>query len=153
MFLQLNAPSSYNGVCKKRERGRRVVRDCPIKSRESIPLEGSPGRPYIESRRPGYIQRDRFSGPSSRAPEGGKTSKLELQGRSSCLGVSVCPGMVVVMVLFPHCSMAWHDAIVSGVTALLTPWGSTNCPVQCELAVAFVIVSCSPGSVVATVRE
>jgi hypothetical protein len=70
------------------------VRDCPMKSRESIPLEGSPDHPYIESGRPGYIQRDRFSRLSGRAPEGGKTSKLGLQGRSSCIGVSVRPGMV-----------------------------------------------------------
>jgi hypothetical protein len=117
------------------------VRDCPMKSRESIPLEGSPDHPYIESGRPGYIQRDRFSRLSGRAPEGGKTSKLGLQGRSSCIGVSVRPGMVVVMVLCPHRSMAWHDATVLVMMTLLTRWGSTNCPVQRELAMAFVIVS------------
>jgi hypothetical protein len=124
-----------------------------MKSRESIPLERSPGRPYIESRRPGYIQRDRFSRPSGRAPEEGKTSKLGLQGRSSCLSISVRPGMVVVMVLYPHRSMVWHDATMPVVTTLLTLWGSTNCPVQRELTMAFVIVSCSLSSVMATVRE
>jgi hypothetical protein len=124
-----------------------------MKSRESIPLEGSPSRPYIEFERPGYIQRDRFSSPSGRAPEGGKTSKLGLQGRSSCLSISVRPGMVVVMVLYPHRSMAWHDATMPVVTTLLTRWGSTNCPMQRELTMAFVIISCSPGSIMVTVRE
>jgi hypothetical protein len=31
-----------------------------MKYQESVPLEGNPDRPYIESRRLGYIWRDRF---------------------------------------------------------------------------------------------
>jgi hypothetical protein len=52
----------------------------------------------------------------------GETSKLGLQGRLSYLGVSPCPGMVVVMVLFPRRSMAWRGAIVPVVTTLLARW-------------------------------
>ena len=44
-------------------------------------------------------------------------------------------------------------ATVPVVLALLAWWRFTNRPVWCRLAVSFVIVSCSPGGVVATVRE
>jgi len=44
-------------------------------------------------------------------------------------------------------------ATVPVVSALLAWWWFTNCPVWCHLAVSFVIVSCSPGGVMATVRE
>jgi hypothetical protein len=75
-----------------------------MKSRESIPLDGSPGLPYIESEGQ-VIIRDGFSRPSGHELEGGKTSKLGLQGRPSCLDVSARLGMVAVMVLCPCCSM------------------------------------------------
>jgi hypothetical protein len=43
----------------------------------------------------------------------------------------------------------WHDAIVPVVTALLAQWLFASCPVQHELAMAFVIVS-RPSNVVST---
>ena len=48
-----------------------------MKPREVVPLDGSPGHPYIESG--GQVTNgDGFSQPSGREPEGGKTSKLVL---------------------------------------------------------------------------
>ena len=49
----------------------------------------------------------------------GETSKLGLQGRLSCPGVSARPGMVVVVVLLPRHDMVWRDATVLVVTAML----------------------------------
>ena len=123
-----------------------------MKSSEFIPLDGRPGRPYIES---GGQVTDRvgFSRPSGREPEGGETSKLGLQGRSSFPSISTCSGVVVVIVLFPRCGMALRDATVPVVTALLSRRGFDGYLVRRELAVAFVIVSWSPGGIVAIVRE
>jgi hypothetical protein len=61
--------------------------------------------------------------------------------------------MVIIVVSLPCHGVAWHDAIVPVVTTLLAWWWFTNCPVQCGLAVAFVIVSYSPRGVVATIQE
>jgi hypothetical protein len=48
--------------------------------------------------------------------------------------------------------VAWCDATVPVMTALLAQWWFTNCLARRDLVVAFVIVSCSPGGIVATVR-
>ena len=71
-----------------------------MKSRESIPLEGCPSCPDIESG-PGHVQRVRFSRPSGCETEGGETSYLSLQERASCLDVRACPGMAIIMVWCP----------------------------------------------------
>ena len=87
-------------------------------------------------------------------PEG-EVSKLGRQSILSCLGVIVRSSMVilvVVMILLPRCDVSWRSATVPAVTALLARWWFTNCPARCGLAVAFIIVFCSPG-VVVTVRE
>ena len=92
-----------------------------MKSWETVPLDGSPSHPYIESK--GQVtDRDGFSRLSGREPEGGETSKLGLQGRPPCLGVSARPGVVVVMVLCPHRGVVWRDATVPVMTALLVRW-------------------------------
>jgi hypothetical protein len=83
----------------------------------------------------------------------GETSKLGLQERPSCLGVSARLGVVVFMVLFPRCSIAWHDATLPVVTALLAWWWFANCLARQELVVASIIISCSPDGVVAIVRK
>jgi hypothetical protein len=103
-------------------------------------LEARPGCLYIEfSGQVTYSER--FSKLSGREPEGGKTSKLGLHGRPSCLGVSARLGMVVVMVLCPHRGMPWHDATMLAVTTLLAWWWFANCPMRHELAVTFIIAS------------
>jgi hypothetical protein len=123
-----------------------------MNSRESVPLDGRPNRPYIESE--GQVtDGGGFSRPSGRDPEGSETSKHDLQGRPSCLCISVRPGMVIVMISCPHRGMVWRDATVSIASALLARWWFANRPIRHELAVAFIIVSCSPDGVVATVRE
>ena len=61
--------------------------------------------------------------------------------------------MVIVVVLLPCHGVAWHDATVLVVMALLAWWWLTNYPAQHGLAVAFVIASCSPGGIVMTLRE
>ena len=76
-----------------------------------------------------------------------------LQGMPSCLGISAHLDVVVVMVLFPRRTMVWHDATVSVVMALLAQWWFTNYPARRSLAVAFIIITCSPSGVVATVWE
>jgi len=43
--------------------------------------------------------------------------------------------------------MAWRDALVLVMMALLARWWFANCPVQQELAMAFIIISCSPHGV------
>ena len=48
----------------------------------------------------------------------GETSKLGLQVRLSCPGVSAHPGMVIVVVLLPCHGMAWRDATVLVITAM-----------------------------------
>ena len=88
-----------------------------MKSRESVPLNGSPGRPYIESE--GQVtDRDGFSQLSGREPKGGETSKLVLQGRPSCPGVSARPVVVVIIVLCPYHGMGWRGTTVPVVAAL-----------------------------------
>ena len=49
----------------------------------------------------------------------GETSKLGLQGRLSCPGVSAHPGTVVVVVLLPRPGMSWRDATVLVVKTML----------------------------------
>jgi ACR3 family arsenite efflux pump ArsB len=49
--------------------------------------------------------------------------------------------------------MAWHDATVPVITALLAWWWFTNCVAQCDLVMAFIIISCSPSGVMAIVWE
>ena len=71
----------------------------------------------------------------------------------SCPSIIARSGMAVVVVLLPRRDVAWRDDTVSVVTALLTRWWFTNCPARRGLVVAFIIASCSPGGVVATVRE
>jgi hypothetical protein len=73
-----------------------------------------------------------------------------LQASLSCPGVIARPGMVFVVVLIQRRGVAWRDATVPVVTAR---WWLTNYPVRRGLAVAFVIISCSPGGVVASARE
>jgi hypothetical protein len=80
-------------------------------------------------------------------------SYLGLQGRPSCLGISVRPGVVVVMVLCPRHNMVWRDATVSVMSALLAQWWFASCPMRRGLIVAFIIVFYSPRSIMATVRE
>jgi len=83
----------------------------------------------------------------------GEASKFGLQASLSFPSVSAHPGMVVLVVLPPCHSLAWHDPTVSVVMALLARWWFTNYPAGRGLVVVFVIVSCSPDGVVATVRE
>jgi hypothetical protein len=78
----------------------------------------------------------------------GETSKLGLQGRSSCLGVSARPGVVLHGLVLT----SWHDAIVPVVMALLAQWWFASCSMRRELVVAFIIISCSLGDIVASVR-
>ena len=87
------------------------------------------------------------------SPREGETSKLGSQASLFCPGVNAHSGVVVVMVLLPRHGMAWRDATVPAVTALLTWWWFTNCRARHGLAVAFVIIFYSPGGVVAIVRE
>ena len=150
---RLNALKFLQWGCKMSERGRRrVERDCPNEVSRGSPLDGSPSHTYIESG--GQVTNgDGFSRPSGREPEGGETSKLGLQRRQSCLGVSVHLGVLVIMVLCPRHSMVWRDATVPVVTALLAWRWFASCTMCRGLAVAFAIVSCPPRGVVATVRE
>jgi hypothetical protein len=61
--------------------------------------------------------------------------------------------MVIVVVLLPRHAMVWRDATVPVVMTLLVWWWFTNCPARRGLAVAFIIITCSPSGVVATVWE
>jgi hypothetical protein len=56
--------------------------------------------------------------------------------------------MVVVMVLCPCHGTGWRGAIVLAVMTLLARWWFANHPMRRDLAVAFIIVSCSPEGVV-----
>ena len=49
--------------------------------------------------------------------------------------------------------MVWRDATIPVMAALLARWWFTNCPVWYGHAVASIIVLCSPGGIVATVRK
>ena len=80
-------------------------------------------------------------------------NKLGLQASLSCPGVVALSGTVVVVVLFPHHGVAGRDVTVPIMSALLARRWFTNCPARRGLVVAFIIASCSPGGVVATVRE
>jgi sigma54-dependent transcription regulator len=60
--------------------------------------------------------------------------------------------MVVVVILFARRGVAWRDATVPSVAALLARRWFANYPASHDLAGAFVIVFCSSGGVVATVR-
>jgi hypothetical protein len=57
-----------------------------------------------------------------------EASKLGLQASPSCLSVSACSGMVVIVVFIPHRGKASHDATVSVVMTLLARWRFTDCP-------------------------
>jgi hypothetical protein len=92
--------------CVRRERGRRVVRDCPNEVSRVHPIGRVTWRSLYRVRWLGHIQRDRFFRPSGRESEGGKTTKLGLQGRPSCPGITAHSGVVVVMVSFPRRIMA-----------------------------------------------
>jgi hypothetical protein len=83
----------------------------------------------------------------------GEASNLGLQASPSCPGVSTRSSMVIAMVLLQCRGVAWHDATVPVVMALLVRWWFTNYPARRGLIVAFVIISCSPGGIVATVWE
>ena len=87
------------------------------------------------------------------SPREGEIRKLYLQASLSCLGIVACSGTVVVVVLFPCCDVARCDTTVSVVEALLARRWFTNYPAQCGLVVVFVIVSCSPGGIMAIVLE
>jgi hypothetical protein len=87
------------------------------------------------------------------SPTEGEISKLGLQASLSCLDVTTCSGMVVVMILFTRCDMAWHDATAPVIAALSAWRWFTNCPARRGLAAVFVIVFCSPVGIVAIVRE
>ena len=89
-----------------------------MKSRESVPLDGSCGRPYIEPRARSHSERGSPNRVVMSLREG-ETSKLCLQGRPSCLGVSAHSNVVAIMVMCPHHGMGWHGAIVSAMMALL----------------------------------
>jgi hypothetical protein len=60
---------------------------------------------------------------------------------------------VVVVILFPHRGMTWRDAIVPIVAVVLARWWFDNYPTQRDLVVAFIIVSCSPEDIMATITE
>jgi hypothetical protein len=83
----------------------------------------------------------------------GEVSILGLQASPSCPGVITRSSIGHHRGLAPTSRRGVADAIVPVVTTLLAWWWFTNCPARCGLAVAFVIVSCSPGGVVAIVRE
>jgi hypothetical protein len=72
---------------------------------------------------------------------------LACKDRPSCPGVSARLGIVVVMVLCPHCNMVCHNATVPVMVALLALYWFASCPVQCELTLPFVIVSCPSGGI------
>jgi hypothetical protein len=92
---------------------------------EFIPLERSPGHPYIEFG--GQVTyKDRARG-----------SKLGRQVCLSCPSINACPDMVIIVVLPPRHSVAWCDAIVPVMMALLARWWFVNCPARRGLTVAF----------------
>jgi hypothetical protein len=124
-----------------------------MKSREFVPLERRPGRPYIESG--GQVTYRERGSPDQVVVSlsEGETSKLVLQRRPSYPSISARPGIVVIMVLFPRRSMAWCGATVPVVTALSARWWFTNHPERCEHVMAFVIISHSSWGVVALVWE
>jgi hypothetical protein len=64
--------------------------------------------------------------------------------------------MVVVMVIMVLLPMLWHGMVwcySAGRDGTVGTTVFTDYPVWCGLAVAFVIVSCSPSGIVVTVRE
>jgi hypothetical protein len=124
-----------------------------MKSREFVPLDGRLGRPFIESG--GHVTYGE-RGSSNRvvvSPRKGQASKLSLQASPSCPDVIAHPGMVFVVVLIQCRGVACHDATMPVMTALLAQWWLINCPARRDLAVAFVIISCSLSGVVASARE
>jgi hypothetical protein len=46
--------------------------------------------------------------------------------------------VMVIVVSFPHHGVAWHDATVLVVTALLARWWFANCPTRRGLAMDFI---------------
>jgi hypothetical protein len=76
----------------------------------------------------GHVQRIRLSRPGGREPEEGRTSYLDLQGRLSCLGVSVRLNVVVVMVFCPCRGMGWHGATVPVTMVVLAHWWFASRP-------------------------
>jgi hypothetical protein len=105
----------------------------------------------------GYMWRDGFSRPEWPRARG-KEKQVNLASKPSCLvlassHVQVWPSSWSSWSCSPCRGMAWRSAIVPVVSALLAWRWFTNCPVWCGLAASFIIVSCSPGGVVATVRE
>jgi hypothetical protein len=87
------------------------------------------------------------------SPREGEASILGLQASMSCPGVIARSGIGHHRGLSPPSRCGVADVAVPVVTALSAWWWFTNCPARCGLAVAFVIVSYSPGGVVATVQE
>ena len=78
---------------------------------------------------------------------------LGSQPSMSFPGISTKFGMVFIMVLLPRRGMAWRDATMPVVMALLAQWWFTNYPARHGLTMAIVIILCPPGGVVAIVRE
>jgi hypothetical protein len=97
----------------------------------------------------GYMWRDGFSRPEWPRAQGKEPSCLVLASSHG----RVWPSSWSSWSCSPCRDMAWRSTTVSVVSALLAWRWFTNCPVWCGLATSFVIVSCSPGGVVATVRE
>ena len=115
---QLNALKFLQWGVKKRERGRRsLVEDYPNEVSRVRPLGRVPWLPLYRVQGLITYKRVRFSRPSGRAPEGGETSYLGLQGRLSCRGVSVRPNVFVIMVLCPRRGMgSWRYSVGRGGT-------------------------------------
>jgi hypothetical protein len=129
------------------------VNECLNEVLRVRPLEGRPSRPYIEF---GGQVTYRENGSPDRVVVSlreGETSKLGLQASPYCPIIIARSGMVIIIVLLPRRNVAWHDAIVSVMTALLARWWFTNYPVRCSLVVAFVVISCPLGGSVAAVKE
>jgi hypothetical protein len=57
------------------------------------------------------------------------------------------------VVLLPCRGMAWRDATVPFIMALLAWWWFTNYSAQHDLVTAFIIISCSPSGIMAIVWE
>jgi hypothetical protein len=126
-----------------------------MKSQRSPP-EGRHGRPYIEFGGQVIVERQ-FSWPEcSRAQ--GREKRVNLASNPSCLVLmsSHIPAWLsswLSMSCLSRRGMAQRGAIVPVVTALLAWWSFTNHPVWRGHTVASVIVPCSLGGIVATVRE
>jgi hypothetical protein len=123
-----------------------------MKSRESIPLDGRLGHPYIEfGGQVSYKERGFPDRVVVSLREGELVSLACKEGRLVLVSTHVLVWLLSRS--WSHIT-AWHGVMpVSVVMALLAWWWFANCPVRCELAVAFVIVSCSFGGVVVSVRE